>query len=292
MTAGPTDWLGCVPGAGYLHQSLEIGTRGGSRDAGEFLPTARDQGAWLWKHIQKGELPSMYTIDADKCRARWETYLMDLWVTLWETKELNDEYKAWAWDLIAPKASTGEGALLRIAKPRSRNSRLKWQKPDEKYLDLVVPIYELNVLEKRQLGFLNTITCAYVDEGFAAIAGSQALKERWKLRRKQLLHNSARCEVSLEDVPDPPYEQALREAGVGTVRCTPGGFKGAGRRPRMPVESSKRKKLDVPPPLPDMPGSGTESIPAPSRRRPSGILPLAAAAAAAGGLWYLAKRRR
>ncbi len=292
ISSGPImEQLGCVPGAGYLHQSLEVGARGGSRDAGSFLPTARDQGSWLWKHIQKGELPSMYTIDVDKCRGRWMQYLMDLWESVWFS-DIGYSRASDAWDLIAPRANWDQGALMRIAKPRAPDSRLKWQKPDYKFLDLVVPIHELDVLEKRQLGFLNTITCAYVDESFAAIASSQVLKERWKLRRKQLLHNSARCEVSLEDVPDAPYRQALRDAGVGTERCGPGGFKGAGRRPRIPVEFSKLKKLNVPPPLPGLPGSGSESIPAPSRRRPSGILPLAAAAAAAGGLWYLAKRRR
>ncbi len=288
MTSGALDvnWLGCVPGSGYLHQSLEVGAAGGTRDAGSFLPTARDQGAWLWKHIQKGELPSMYTIDAAKCRARWESYLMDLWVTLWETNDLSDSMKADAWDLIAPRAGSKQGALMRLAKPRARDTRLKWQKPDEKFLKLTVPIYELDVLEKRQRGYLDTITVAYLDESYAAIAGSSILKTKLKLRKKQLLRHGARCGVSLDDVIDKPYELALRESGVGSVRCGTVKFK-AGRGGD-PI----KKHPKVPMPLPGLPGSGSESIPAPSRRRPSGIVPLAAAAAAAGGLWYLSKRRR
>ncbi len=280
MTTNPT-WLGFVPGSGWLHQAIEVDTNVGTIDPGQYLPTARDQGSWLWKHVQKGNLPSMFTVDAAAARVRWERYLMDLWVTLWETKDLSDGEKQKAWDLLT---DANEGAVMRLAKPRVRGGRLKWQKPDDKYLRLLLPIHELNVLEKRQKGYLDTVTVAYLDKSYAAIGGNKDMRDKWEKRRGQLLTHPARCQVSLADVSDPVYEAKLRDVGVGTPRCLPARFKA--------IVGFETTPPRMPKPQPGLPGSLREAIPAPSRRRRSAIVPLAAAAAAAGGLWYLAKRRR
>jgi hypothetical protein len=60
--------------------------------------------------------------------------------------------------------------------------------------------------------FVKTMTVAYVDETFPAIAESIKLRQEWEKNRNKLLEHPARMNVELDMIPDKPYQDAMAAA--------------------------------------------------------------------------------
>lgn len=62
------------------------------------------------------------------------------------------------------------------------------------------------------LRYCDTLTIAYVDESFPAIANNSKIRERWSTMRQELLRHPARHDVDLDMIPDSAYREAMYTA--------------------------------------------------------------------------------
>lgn len=211
--------LGFVPGTAFLHKSMEIFGKGNLKDTGNvYLPSSRQHGLWIWKHISRANTPALYTIDADALQSSWRWYLGPLREYIMGDAVAASGYgvdnnlsAAQIQKIINyyDRGGDATGDPLKIFGWGSLNENVS---PDD-----YQPVKEARILKKRQLAFLDTLTCAYVDDDYGALRDPE-VKEKWERRRKDLLQHPAICDVDLDMIPDAvyrgqvEYEQDLRKA--------------------------------------------------------------------------------
>lgn len=203
------DCLGFVPGTGFLHKSMEIFGPANLKDTGNvYLPSSRQHGLWIWKHIARANSPALYTVDASVLESTWRWYLQPLREYVLADKKLSPAQRKRIINYY-DRGGDAEGDPLKIF---GWGSTTKSVDPDD-----YQPVKEARILKKRQLAFLDTLTCAYVGDDYGAIADPE-IKAKWEERRQDLLQHPAICQVDLEMIPDPiyrgqvEYEQDLRKA--------------------------------------------------------------------------------
>jgi len=292
---------GMIPGSVNLHSAIDVlrGTGSGSliRDTGEFLPTAQKQAAWIWQGYVMSNTPAMFTVDATRLASLWHRYLERL------RQYLNGDFQNNPLERIefdrkkSCKNALGSGRCDgRMGRIFSKSDRTKvinfyadrgwfgWATEtrgrriptgikklaqyDPYRIRGSTPVKAARLLRERQFKALDTLTVAYIDEGYAAINSDAELREKWKKRRGQLLSHPDRCHVELDSVPwsldGGVYIEQLRNAGVGGPGCMEARLT-AGQQ--MPI-------LDVPPNPEGLGGPTTGS------KKAAGIGVAAAAAAA------------
>lgn len=285
---------GYVPNTTYLHQAVEmLGKQHTFFDPGVFLPSVRNQLIGMWSMLGRNE-PTLYTVNATKIADVWQNYLFELRRAIEENRQIPNGAKRQTIDGLREGRQPGSSDM---------EYRFGWDsygtdRPDYG-LDRVgrykgwpnirlgaKPLTGADVLARRQYAYLDTLTCAYVDESFAAIKETQMLRIRWEDRRRQLLEHDARYLVDLDMVPDAEYRKELENRGVGRVSggglttTTPGLD-----RPDLVISAARGVKPpepeEEPPNLPDFaPGVSTGAV---------GFLLMGAGAA---GLAYYLKKRR
>lgn len=209
-------WMGMIPGSPRLHQGLEISDKGTVREMGDILlPSARNIAIWLWRNIvgrQNRVTPSLYCVNVDDMML-WGQYILDLKNFVLEADFMDDETK-----LKILKFYDREAAPNTSRRIFGWGSKLEVK---EHEWDNYGPVRQARVVRDRQMAFMDTLMCAYVDDSFDALKKDADLKARWELRRSQLLEHPARCEVDLSSVPDSDYREALKQKGVGSLVCRP-----------------------------------------------------------------------
>lgn len=197
-------WLGMIPGAPFLHQGVQF-RNNEVFDMGDILlPSARQVLLWLWGTVlghKSTVTPSMWCVDTAPLRA-WTGYIYDL--------------HTFIHDHLSAKRSVKE-KIMRYYNKRGEQEVFGWGtdvKPKENEWEKYLPYKRAETLRARQMGFLDTLMCAYVDDSYAAIKKDDAMKSRWDERRRQLLEHPARCDVDLDNVPDSEYRYALIDSGA------------------------------------------------------------------------------
>ena len=201
--------LGFVPGTAFLHKSMEIFGSSSLKDTGNvYLPSSRQHGLWIWKHIAKANTPALYTIEAQALQSSWRWYLGPLRQYIMDDPDLSAAQRN---KIISyyDRGGDASGDPLKI---------FGWGSPNENISpDDYQPVKEARILKQRQLAFLDTLTCAYVGDDYGAMRDPE-VKEKWERRRMDLLQHPAICDVDLDMVPDAiyrgqvEYEQDLRKA--------------------------------------------------------------------------------
>ena len=124
-------------------------------------------------------------------------------------------------------------------------------------------------LRPRQYNALNTLTCAYLDEGAPAFSDDQLLA-LWQQRRQQLLDHPARALVDLELVPPGGWKQQLESSLAGIP---------PGQKMTAFVQIADAPAEPVTPGTPGAPARGTGKK---KRKRGMGAAPLVLGAVALG----------
>lgn len=200
--------LGYVPGTAFLHKSTELFGIALKDTGNVYLPSSRQHGLWLWKHISRANSPALYTLDADTIGTAWHNYLQALREYVSSDHELSaaqreriiSYYDRGGDDPSSDLKIFGWGSVNNPTSPSN-------------YL----PVKEAKILKERQLAFLDTLTVAYVDESYGALSDGD-VRSKWEKRRKDLLAHPAICDVDLDMIPDAiyrgqvEYEQDLRKA--------------------------------------------------------------------------------
>jgi hypothetical protein len=202
--------LGFVPGTGFLHKSIEIFGSSNLKDTGNvYLPSSRQHGLWIWKHIARANTPALYTVNAEALASTWRWYLGPLREYILDDRfELSFAQRKKILSYY-DRGGDASGDPLKIFGWGSLNDNIS---PDD-----YQPVKESRILKKRQLAFLDTLTCAYVGDDYGAMQDAE-VKEKWERRRKDLLQHPAICDVDLSMIPDAiyrgqvEYEQDLRKA--------------------------------------------------------------------------------
>ena len=261
-TAG---WLGMIPGTPYLHQGIQVRKGGNVRDMGEILlPSAQGILLWLWGAVLGHggtATPSMWCVDTEDLGV-WGQYILDLHEFIHADLDVSDSTKQRIIDHYNKRGNQKVFAWGSSIKPKSNEWDNYW------------PVKQAIDLRARQMGMLDTLQCAYVDDSFAAIAKSPGMRERWEQRRKQLLTHPARCDVDLSNVPDSVYRDALIDSGAKSGLCKIGSMQ-------------LSAVTEFTPPV-AMPEGATYATPPPSRRKRKGKgLPAAVpfVALTAAGYW-------
>lgn len=198
--------VGHVPNTGHLHRAIDVWKAPGSSryreaDSGQWLPSARNQAAWLWSSMMKNRGPLRFAVHCEAIANAWAEYILKLrWYV--EHDVSNRYVRSSARSLLAKPFGWGTEATKKAH---------EWGQPER-----WTPVHGARVLRARQLAALDTLTCAYVGPGAGALADVE-VRERWEQRRRDLLTHNARRLVDLDGVPDREYRDALRRAGVGKV---------------------------------------------------------------------------
>lgn len=252
-------WLGMVPGTPYLHQGIQVDASGKTvRDMGDILmPSSREVLVWLWGSVighKARATPAMYCVNADVLRT-WEGYIHDLHIYIHE-------------NLDAPTST--KQAIIDYYNKRGSQKVFNWGssiKPVENEWDNYWPAKQARDLKDRQMGMLDTLLCAYVNDDAVALKQDSDMRDRWDERRRQLLEHPARCEVDLSSVPDWAYRQELKDRNVGAPACGGGlGFRAnppqpppdfpAGTTYGNPTKRKPKKKSSLPTAFPFIAGAG------------------------------------
>lgn len=241
-------WLGMIPGTPYLHQGIQVDHSGGVRDIGEILlPSAREVLLWLWGSVMghgAAVTPAMWCVDTLEVQL-WGQYIADLHQFVYADLKASPKIKQ---------------RIIDHFNARSGQKVFGWGtsiKPKANEHDHYEPLRQAKTLYDRQMGYLDTLMCAYVDDSYAAIAADSAMRDRWEQRRRQLLEHPARCDVDISNVPDAEYREALRDAGAASMMCRAGPA-------RFAAELKPEAEIPV----------GTTYSPPSSGARPSRGLPL------------------
>ena len=262
-------WTGFVPGTAVLHQGTRLrSTISVSEIGSQLLPSPQNLLFWVWKEVTgKGRdvSPTLYTIDSKMLGDSWAGYISDYHVWLSETDKIGTASKE---------------AILKYYNGKKGAKIFGWgTKIDfggDAEMDRYQPVKEAKILRKRQMAYLDTLMCAYVDESYIAISSDSQLRARWDQRRRQLLEHPARCDVDLDVVPDKDYREELE-------------------RRRSPSACAPAAKLAwLPPPNPPDGQGGAaglgEGDDQPGTTRSGGMGKIVLAGAALGGL-FLAHRK-
>lgn len=210
--------LGFVPGTGFLHDDIEmVGVA--LKDTGNtYLPSSRQHGLWIWEHIARHNSPALYTVNASQIATSWGNYLKALRLFV----ESNDKLTAAQKNKIITyyNKDPGGAKIFGWGKPRTTDAGA-WI-PDEDVAKYH-PVQAAKTLRERQLAFLDTITCAYVDDSYGALS-DPAVKDKWKKRRKDLLEHPAVCAVDLTMIPDAIYRGQVEFEQDQRPSCKFGSF--------------------------------------------------------------------
>lgn len=190
--------LGYVPGTAFLHQNVEAFSIDVKDTGNVYMPSARQHGLWIWKHISRANSPALYTINADQVAVRWGNYLRAFRMFIEGASKLSPDQKDKIINYYNVQAG---GNIFGWGKPRTHTGGV-WipDKDVEKYS----PVVEADILRQRQLSFLDTLTVAYVGPNYGALADG-SVKSKWEQRRKDLLQHPAICQVDLDMIPDAVY---------------------------------------------------------------------------------------
>lgn len=191
--------LGYVPGTAFLHNDIEM-VQTNLKDTGNiYLPSSRQHGLWIWKHISKHNTPALFTVDADALRSSWAGYIKSLRMFVEGNEDLSNAQMD---KIISYYNKDSEGLkIFGWGAPRTHDAGAWVSDEDvEKYQ----PVKEAKILKERQLKFCDTLTVAYVDDTFGAMKDPD-VKAKWDQRRRDLLKHPAVCEVQLDMIPDAIY---------------------------------------------------------------------------------------
>lgn len=214
--------LGYIPGTATITRQYETsGTLW--LDTGRYFPSARDLALTCWGMATKNS-PAMYCVNGYTAASRWRTYLGTLRDWIQETDKLsNEEKRNFVRHLTAD---------LDWAPFSTRSQPGNW---DNYGIERTKPVRRLKAHAQRQMGYLDTLTCAYVTLDFAAFRGDANLQAKWRNNRRTLLQHPARCLVDLDNVPDHDYRLELESRGVGGPRCSLAGSLGLPEEPAEPI---------------------------------------------------------
>jgi hypothetical protein len=197
--AGGPDWIGFVPGTGWLHRAIEL--PGKTRlpqtpmvaEVGKtMLPSSQQQCLWLWSHLAQTNSPATFCVHADSAAKLWQVYIDDLRAAISETKLIDGPRRKM---IFAMYDRTESGTVF------------GWG--DGKKQAEYAPVKLLSTLRKRQLAFCKTLTVAYVDTSFAALTDPD-VKAAVETYQRELLEHPAVCDVDLTNVPDVLYAEEIR----------------------------------------------------------------------------------
>lgn len=236
--------LGIVPGNAWLHRSIELFRVGKSRNGaglwvsepGQFLPTVKNHGTWLWAHVLEPG-PAMYCVDASTAKDRWHAYLWNLREWIRKTGDLSDEQKriivdAPAWSRETGKPLTQWMGFREVFGWAPFDTPYDERRPFGNYwLDdhgkQCVPVGAMDRLWARQRDVLETPVCAYVSKDHAGIRTQRTLRGRWEQGRRNLLESPDVMSVDATMVPDLEFRSEVETRQAAGVK---GGLSlGAGR---------------------------------------------------------------
>jgi hypothetical protein len=287
-------WFGFVPGTTTLDLGFEIYSNNYSRGLGQLFPTTRNLGISVWDQINR-KSPAMFAVNARACWGQWEGHLGELRDYLYTNpgkaaKEFVNGYGeqvfGWSsWDTGKPS--------WQLMKDGNIDS---W---DDYYKGLGIshlqnrstPARAMKILYDRQMAYLNTTACAYVNpENYGAFGDSwqsetQKMLERVEENRLLLLQHPARCNIDLNNIPDYEYRNAMATAQKS---CQPGNIgdlvmppKGSGPK-RKPIDAPEVNPVPGDASLKPMDSDGLKKF----LRSGGKLTPLLLIGAAVGGLWY------
>lgn len=209
--------LGFVPGTGFLHNNIEVVSLNVKDTGNTYLPSSRQHGLWIWEHIARHNSPALYTVDAKALEVGWRNYLKALRLYVEADDELSPSQKN---KIVNVYNKDLEGnKIFGWGKPRTTEAGA-WI-PDEE-ANAYQPVAAARTVRERQLAFLDTMTCAYVDDSFGALSDPD-VKAKWKQRRKDLLQHPAICNVDLSMIPDAIYRGQVEYAQDNRPSCKFGG---------------------------------------------------------------------
>lgn len=205
-----TACLGYVPGTAFLHKSIEIFGLDLKDTGNVYFPSPRQHGLWIWKHLSRHNTPALYTIDANSLVDGWHSYLVTLRHYIMDHKHLSVAQKKRIIDYY-DKGGDDSSSALKI---------FGWGKYSKAMMqgDHLQPVKEALILRSRQLAYLDTLTCAYVDENYGALSDPD-VKAKWQQRRKQLLDHPAVCNVDLDMIPDAIYRGQVEYEQQNRPQC-------------------------------------------------------------------------
>jgi hypothetical protein len=246
-----------IPGGTTLASGYEIYNQGPMQDRtlGQLFPSARYMGISIWDQINL-KSPSMFCVDAVNLRTLWTGHLQQLREHLYEHDIPNrrqfvdglgkDLFNWSSWD-------AGKVAYDKMWKDDGYDD---WE-PYQDDLGVTAkrantPAANCDTLFKRQMAYLNTTACAYVDpKKYAAFTGNtglqpdtQKLIDRIETNRNLLLQHAVRCSVDVSNIPDQSYRWSMETA---QENCLPG-YQGQLKMPDL-----GGGKEDPPPPVNQIP---------------------------------------
>jgi len=208
-----SDCLGFVPGTAWLHDDIEIVGMNVKDTGNTYLPSSRQHALWVWEHIARHNSPALYTVNAKQLSSAWKNYLVGLRMYIEGSDELSPDQKNKLINYYNKDAAGKK--IFGWGKPRTTQGGA-WI-PDEDSL-AYQPVDASRTVRERQLSFLDTLTCAYVDDSFGAMDDPD-VKAKWIERRKDLLQHPAVCNVDLAMVPDLLYRGLVELAQDKRPSC-------------------------------------------------------------------------
>jgi hypothetical protein len=192
-----TNGLGYIPSSlGKIHVAIEF-AKGGAhiRDTGSFFPAAAQQAYWLWESVMMRNAPQLYTVTIPEIRDAWRGYLLRFRAFIADTDGISESQKEALFVYLNQVFGYKGNMLFGSSKIAESIGRVG----------------------QRQKHFLDSLTVAYVDESFAAIARDSLLHQKWEANRALLLKHPDRFSIDLQDVPDFQYRDKLKASGVGKL---------------------------------------------------------------------------
>lgn len=238
-----------------------------ARDVGSFYPSTNSAALTIWNHVTQAG-PAMYEVDAVALQSAWQDHA-DAW----------GDGLAWLWNHKAEKDYWGTGmwrcALIEATRMQTVGIRdeigiISWAPfdgcadlyPLGGYLDSslyarLADRASMQLWLAQHYYLRHTTVAAYLHPDPGSAANDPAMRSVIEEARRRILQTAERYEVREDDVVDPEYKAALREAGAFVPsyertlvlnetkkrRLTPGGLTLSHEAPE--------------PPLPPHPGGGS-----------------------------------